>query len=172
MRRDKFSSFAIILSYRKTEFGSYKDTPVACIFYRTPRIPAFVCANPLASSFSPCRRDLHAKVRVEILIGHAALCKSMCTPAGTGRATERERGREKDGASGRTQGEIIHYVLGHNVAHLKQWQMRENGRIICKNGILPVPVVDGRWYAYRMNVGTANIGHKAGNNCDSLYGLA
>lgn len=25
MRRDKFSSFAIILSYRKTEFGSYRD---------------------------------------------------------------------------------------------------------------------------------------------------
>lgn len=123
-------------------------------------------ALPFASSFSPCRRDLHAKVRVEILIGRTALCVNLCI-----HLPWKERMRDRDAASGRTRREIIHYVLGHNVAHPKQWQMRESGRIICKNGILPVVDV-GRWYAYRMNVGAANIGHKAGNNCDSLYGLA
>jgi len=34
---------------------------------------------------------------------------------------ERERERERDVANGRTRGEIIHYILGHNAAHPKQW---------------------------------------------------
>lgn len=101
-----------------------------------------MCSFLLASSFSPRRRDLHAKVRAEILIGRAALYKSTYTPAEkTGKkereTCETEQERERDRES-KTSSEIIHYVPGYNVAHLKQWQMRESGRIIRKNGILLV----------------------------------
>lgn len=65
-----------------------------------------MCSFLLASSFSPRRRDLHAKVRAEILIGRAVLYKSTYTPAEktgkkeretceTEQEQERERGRER-----------------------------------------------------------------------------
>jgi len=38
-----------------------------------------------------------------------------------GREEGGERERERDVANGRTRGEIIHYILGHNAAHPKQW---------------------------------------------------
>lgn len=57
-------------------------------------IYAFVCCADsflLASSFSPRRCDLHAKVRAEILIGRAALYKSTYTPAGARKTEKKER---------------------------------------------------------------------------------
>ena len=59
-----------------------------------------MCANSLPLvSFSPCRRDLHAKVRIEILIGHVALCKSMYIylPGEGKLREERDEGREEGG---------------------------------------------------------------------------
>lgn len=172
-RRDKFSSFIIILPCKKKNISSsnFAGINIHCVYLLQNALCVciyvynmFVCRADsflLASSFSPRRRcDLHAKVRAEILIGRAARCINLRIhlpePGKLGRrkdkrVRQRKRGRESERErKSRTSSEIIHYVPGYNVAHLKQWQMRESGRIIRKNGILPV-------YAYRMNVRAANI---------------
>lgn len=143
---------------------------MACIFYRILCISiyAFVCCADsflLASSFSPRWCDLHAKVRAEILIGRAVLYKSTCRSRENreegkrnvwerARESKKEKQRECNVERNNSLCSGIQCGPSETMADERKWQNNSQKWNSAGGRYRP----DGEHH-----------GHKAGNNCDSLY---